>query len=585
MKYFILLLCLGVCYVSLPVTNRVVAEDQAAVEPAVAEPASGDAAAEAEKEPAASEAAADAADEQPKQGAADEAASGESSDAAKAADDKPEAAAKDDAAAAKAGEKKADAKPAEKEAKKERKTHKVAAKRLRVDVTLDGNFVAEKMHEVALRPEAWTQFEVVEVVEHGAEVHEGQVLVKFDDEKINREIDDLELSQHVSELAIRKAEEELPRQEKSLAMNAVEAERTDKNAREDYDRYHKIDRPMIVKSVEYSLKYAQFSLDYAQDELDQLEKMYEADDLTEETEEIILKRQRNQLDFAKFNLEQTKQHRDEVLDVRLPRADIRIEEALDRAALGLARARTALAVDLTRARYELEQQKESRAKSLDRHAKLLADRGLMQIKAPADGIVYYGECTDGEWSGLASMIAKLKPHNSVSADSVLMTIVARRPLRVLAKVGEDKRPDLAVGQPARIVPPKEDAERFDARIKTVSAVPVGGNKFHVDVDLTGSELPEWLVAGMSCKVKVTVYDKADALVVPKKAVQTDEDDDELKYVWLVDPEDDAAKAERRDVKLGKTSGDDVEVLNGLREGDVISLEDESKKAEPNQDKD
>jgi len=29
----------------------------------------------------------------------------------------------------------------------------------------------------------------------------------------------------------------------------------------------------------------------------------------------------------------------------------------------------------------------------------------------------------------------------------------------------------------------------------------------------------------------------------------------------------------------------VEVLNGLREGDVISLEDESKKAEPNQDKD
>ena len=585
MKYFILLLCLGVCYVSLPVTNRVVAEDQAAVEPAVAEPASGDAAAEAEKEPAASEAAADAADEQPKQGAADEAASGESSDAAKAADDKPEAAAKDDAAAAKAGEKKADAKPAEKEAKKERKTHKVAAKRLRVDVTLDGNFVAEKMHEVALRPEAWTQFEVVEVVEHGAEVHEGQVLVKFDDEKINREIDDLELSQHVSELAIRKAEEELPRQEKSLAMNAVEAERTDKNAREDYDRYHKIDRPMIVKSVEYSLKYAQFSLDYAQDELDQLEKMYEADDLTEETEEIILKRQRNQLDFAKFNLEQTKQHRDEVLDVRLPRADIRIEEALDRAALGLARARTALAVDLTRARYELEQQKESRAKSLDRHAKLLADRGLMQIKAPADGIVYYGECTDGEWSGLASMIAKLKPHNSVSADSVLMTIVARRPLRVLAKVGEDKRPDLAVGQPARIVPPKEDAERFDARIKTVSAVPVGGNKFHVDVDLTGSELPEWLVAGMSCKVKVTVYDKADALVVPKKAVQTDEDDDELKYAWLVDPEDDAAKAERRDVKLGKTSGDDVEVLNGLREGDVISLEDESKKAEPNQDKD
>jgi hypothetical protein len=107
---------------------------------------------------------------------------------------------------------------------------------------------------------------------------------------------------------------------------------------------------MILKSVEYSLKYAQFTLDYEQEELDQLEKMYEADDLTEDTEEIILKRQRNSLDFAKFNLEQTKQYCDEILDVRLPRADILIKESLDRAALELTKAKTALALDLNRAR-------------------------------------------------------------------------------------------------------------------------------------------------------------------------------------------------------------------------------------------
>ena len=88
---------------------------------------------------------------------------------------------------------KTDSQEDKKEEKKKRKTAKVETKRLKVDVTLDGTFTAEKMTPVALRPEAWTQFEIVEIVEHGSEVHEGQMLVKFDTEKIDEEIADLEL--------------------------------------------------------------------------------------------------------------------------------------------------------------------------------------------------------------------------------------------------------------------------------------------------------------------------------------------------------------------------------------------------------
>jgi multidrug efflux pump subunit AcrA (membrane-fusion protein) len=82
---------------------------------------------------------------------------------------------------------------------------------------------------------------------------------------------------------------------------------------------------------------------------------------------------------------------------------------------------------------------------------------------------------------------------------------------------------------------------------------------------------------MSCKVKVVTYDKEKVLTVPKKAVQTDKLDEEQKYVWLVDSTDAKAKPVRRDVKLGRSSGDDVEVLSGLKKDDVVSLEDESKK--------
>ena len=554
MKYIVILFCLGVCYVSLPVTTHMVANGQATAQqpaPTVAEPAKKETT-DVEKNGAATKS---AAKEEP-------------------AKKEPE---KTDAKPEVKAETKTDAKEEKKEEKKKRKTAKVEAKPMKVVVTLDGTFTAEKMTPVALRPDAWTQFEIVEIVKHGAEVHEGEVLVKFDSEKIDEEIADLELGLHLSELAIRKAEQELPRSEKSLAMAAADATRLDKNAREDHDRYFKTDRPMLLKAVEYALKGAKFQLDYEQDELNQLEKMYAADDLTEDTEEIVLKRSRISVDFAKFNLEQTQLYCDELLQVRLPRADVDVKVSMDKAALELARATTALAVDLIRARYDLEQQKQTRAKSLDRLSKLMTDRGLMELKAPADGIVYYGDCDNGNWSDVASLITKLKPHYSVSADTVVMTVLDRRPLEVLAQVGEDKRADVSIGQSAKIVSPVEDAKWLPAKLASVSSVPVATGKFDADFDFTGSELPDWIVPGMSCKVKVTTYDKESALVVPKKAVQTDKLDEEQKYVWLVDPKAADAKPVRRNVKLGKTSGDDVEVLSGLKKDDVVSLEDESKK--------
>ena len=63
----------------------------------------------------------------------------------------------------------------------------------------------------------------------------------------------------------------------------------------------------------------------------------------------------------------------------------------------------------------------------------------------------------------------------------------------------------------------------------------------------------WVIAGMTCKIQVNTYDKKDALVVPKKAVHDDKDDPDQHYVWLVKPDDEEAKPERRNVKLGKST--------------------------------
>ncbi len=413
----------------------------------------------------------------------------------------------------------------------------------------------------------------MEIVPHGAAVRKGEVLAKFDGKKLKEAIDDLELDQRLNELGIIKAEQELPRLEKSIKDSFEQAERSLAEAKVDYKNYQETDRDMIVKQIEMSLKSTSQAVENAREELRQLEKMYEADDLTEETEEIILQRQRAQVEQYEFMLERAKLSHDRNLDLYVPRNDNYEKEYLERADMAFQRAKTSLETDLNRARYDLEKAKRSRTKSLERHAKLTSDLGLLTLKAPADGVVYYGSCTDGSWSDMANLISKLKPEENAPTGSVLMTIVGPDQLYVDSSVKEANRPSVKVGQAAIVKPTATDSPKLSAKVSELSTIPVAPGKFAMDLDLTSDDLPDWLVAGMTCKVKVTTYEKKDAIVVPKKAVHSEEEDEDEKFVWLVDGDD----VEKRSVTTGKTKGDNIEIVDGLDAGDVISLDDEAKK--------
>ena len=78
-------------------------------------------------------------------------------------------------------------------------------------------------------------------------------------------------------------------------------------------------------------------------------------------------------------------------------------------------------------------------------------------------------------------------------------------------------------------------------------------------------------------MKVVTYDKKDALLVPVDMIQTDEDDDKIKYVMRLAADDE--EPIRREVKLGKTKDKMVEVLSGLKEGDKIVKEEPKKEDE------
>ncbi len=457
---------------------------------------------------------------------------------------------------------------------KKPKAFDVERKPLKIEVVLDGTFVARDMEEVALRPEVWTKFKVVEAVEHGTLVKQGDVLVRFEEDKIEEALAVKSLEQRLNELSLLAAEEEFPRLEKSIGLDYKNAQREHNELREDFERFQNTLRPLSEKIAKFNYRSSKESLAMEQEELDQLQQMYEADEITEETEEIVLRRQQFAVEMAELYVEYSKFNHDYTMDVSLPRRDEMLTESLKKSDLTLQRTKMAKSLGLSRERYEMEKKRKSRVRSAETYAKLMGDRSLMVIKSPADGVVYYGQCVDGKWSSITSLQAKLKPFGSVSANTVLMTIVQERPLSILSSVSEKDLPEVKEGLATVVVPTGDDEMELEGKVATVSSFPKSRGKFPIEIDFGDADAPEWLVPGMTCKAKVTTYENKEALLVPSSLVQSDEENEKRKYVMVLDEDED--EPVRRKVKLGHRKGKMVEIVKGLEEGEKIVKEDKDK---------
>ncbi len=434
---------------------------------------------------------------------------------------------------------------------------------LRIAIEADGVFVAVESVEVPLRPESWSSFEVLEAVEHGQRVSEGEVLVRFDAAEYEEAVAKKSIEDRLDELTLREAEEELPRQEEAVGLALETVQRRLDQLHDDFHRFKEIERPLTERVAEFRLADARENLASQREELEQLEKMYEADDLTEETEAIVLRRQRFQVETAELVLESQQVSSDYTLGVLLPRRHEQFETSLREAELDLQTVQAAQSTGLTRERFALEKARQKRALSIDEHAKLLADRGLLEIRSPADGVAYYGRCVDGKWTGVKSMRSKLRPHGKVSVGTVLMTIVQQRPLSVRVAVPEKHIAQLAPGQAVVVTPTADEDLEFAGEVAEVAAVPVGGD-FEVVITVH-DEAPEWLVAGMTCDTDIVLYENESAVVIPESLVE--EGEGEERFVYVVDHGID--KPLRREIRVGRKKGSLFEVVRGLEAGDRV----------------
>jgi len=500
--------------------------------------------------------------------------SGESaSSATKSASDKKISEKKTDAKAASdekkgAGKKSPDEKtPAAKEAAAKAAVQKLKKGPFRVEVALDGVFEAQNQAELFVRPQEWLLLSVLKAVEHGTVVKQGDLVLALDTEKIDRAIADLRAELELNDLALKQANIQLATMEKSAPLEEEANNRNRRITEEDWKRFQEVEKPLLAKVTEFRLKATRDMLEYAEEEYRQLEKMYKADDLREETEKIVLRRAKNGVDRAKLELELAQAAHEEAVRLLLPRTEERVKDQTERSRIDTEFIKINLPLLTAKRRLDVEKLQVTRNLAEEKLKKLISDRDAMIVKAPIDGVVYYGHSVRGKWSALS--VETLRRGTPILPNDVFMTVVQTRPLTIRMTVPESQVQQVHAGLQALVQPVGFPAMKLSAVVHRVGAIPMGSSGFDCQLTVAGEGLHSAIVPGMTCEMKMIPYKKTDALTVPPKAVFTEDFDPAKQYVYLQGKD---GKPQKRVVTLGQRNDKQVEVLQGLAEGDEILLE-------------
>ena len=147
-----------------------------------------------------------------------------------------------------------------------------------------------------------------------------------------------------------------------------------------------------------------------------------------------------------------------------------------------------------------------------------------------------------------------------------------------ANVDEVDIGQVKVGQKSSILLDAYPDEEIEVEVKkidfTATATSGGGTAFKVEFRLP-ENIEEKFKLGMNGDIDIILEKKEDILVVPAASVFSRKD---RRYVWVAAN----GKLERREVKIGLESDTQIEVIDGLAEGEIIVSQDVSKVKEGQQ---
>lgn len=243
-------------------------------------------------------------------------------------------------------------------------------------------------------PEAMPALAAKDIVKNGTQVKKGQALMTLNMDVLADAIIAAQMDLEGKQLEQEKAQFALE-QGKVAGQRNIDNSTTALNRQTaDHDAYLKTFLPQSIKENDINLSRAEENVLYKKENLRQLNRMYKEDQITEESEEIILTRTKNELDAAEKGLEAAKINHNWAKTVRIPRETEDRVRNLENAKIALENLKKQVSFELRAKELALKESEKKFQDATKKLAKLEADKSKININAAEDGtLVWIGQPT------------------------------------------------------------------------------------------------------------------------------------------------------------------------------------------------
>ncbi|MDD5677490.1 MAG: efflux RND transporter periplasmic adaptor subunit [Kiritimatiellae bacterium] len=423
-------------------------------------------------------------------------------------------------------------------------------------ITVKGSGTIQAVNPNKIRLKIKRQAAITFLKPEGTRVAKDEVVARLNTDDIDRDITAKEAAALDATNKLYAARAALEIQQMDNVANLAEAQQKSKAAELELEQFQQGDGPVEMLDSELNLQTAQSELDRAEvtykdgqglfkegfatrNELEEWRMLLEKSRGTVETsnmkmhaleqfgQPVKLSAKRGALESAKANLEKVRKQSETQLQSKMKDVDV-------------------AKMNLDRAEKDLNMARE--------------DRNNYEIKAPVDGLVNYGD-PDEWWSR-----RNIQVGGNANNGQTLLNIPDMSAMKAVVPILEADIAKVKVGQKANITVEAIHGAILHGEVITVPEVAsrenwISGNQFKIEIAIAdGKDLK----TGLSCEAEIVTDTISSAVFLPIPAVFSEGDR------YLVYPVKGSGK-DGIEVRLGKASVQDVEILSGVEPGRRVFL--------------
>ncbi len=419
--------------------------------------------------------------------------------------------------------------------------------------------------QIVIKNEVEGRTAIIFLVNEGAHVKEGELLVELDSSKLKDALVDQEIQVQNATADLVEAQENVAVVRNQGESDVAKAELTLQFAEQDLQQYTEPNGlyDSEVKQMEATISLRGEELIRARDSNDWSTRLYAeryisaneylADQLTVKHAQLELERSKNDLMIlGKYTYE---------------RRIAELKSEVDQAKMALERTVGQARANNTRAEARLKAKEAEHKRQVGKQEKAEDQIRKCRIVAPADGLVIYATSADRNVFNMGR--EALDEGVQVHERQELIHLPQTESVLAEVDVHEANLRKVRAGLPAIVTLDALPGERFFGTVRTIAPLPNAGMPWLADVKLYKSEIDldadsSMLRSGMSCKAEIVIAQHEDAVYVPLQAVLNVGGEPTV-YVL----ENGIAVA--RKVKTGLDSNRMICIEQGLDEGDVVLL--------------